>query len=136
MVQDNESYHLNHWQAQHHQIQAVTQFGSVQTNICPPQERAASTKSSRHCEGCPCSGPPIFGQAVTQYKKCELFSLAATLLQLGLSEQQVRPVSQACSEQRTHHNIADKVHSEDDAGNRDAHGQDDERYLQLRVKHA
>src|SRR5258706_11480480 len=33
------------------------------------------------------AGCPILARAVTQYKKCELFSLAATLRRLGLSKQ-------------------------------------------------
>jgi hypothetical protein len=45
MVQDNESYHLNHWQAQHHQIQAVTQFGSVENEHLPPQETGGFYKT-------------------------------------------------------------------------------------------
>jgi hypothetical protein len=45
MVQDNESYHLNHWRAQHHQIQAVTQFGSVENEHLPAQRTGGFYKT-------------------------------------------------------------------------------------------
>src|SRR5882762_4102021 len=53
-----------------------------------------------------------------------------------LPEQQVRPVSQPNSQQRTHDNIAHEVHSQDDPRNRNAEGQDEQSRLQLRIENA
>src|SRR5882762_4713851 len=53
-----------------------------------------------------------------------------------LSEQQVRPVSQPNSQQRTHHHVTDEVHAQDDPRNRNAEGQDEQSRLQLRIENA
>ena len=53
-----------------------------------------------------------------------------------LPEQLVGSVAQPGSQQRTHYNITDEVHSKNHTRNSDAHGQDEQASLQLWIENA